>query len=95
MRRELDLNQILFEELVEFSRKGLGIPIRDFCAEAHVGTATYSKAKKKRSINPQSLSRLVQELCYEMDEPLFMMYGAAALKALYWAMRGMEYKNNG
>ena len=47
MKENLDLNQILFDELVEFPRKRLGISIREFCAEAHVGTATYSKAKKK------------------------------------------------
>ena len=44
MKENLDLNQILFDELVEFPRKRLGISIREFCAEAHVGTATYSKA---------------------------------------------------
>ena len=43
MKENLDLNQILFDELVEFPRKRLGISIREFCAEAHVGTATYSK----------------------------------------------------
>lgn len=89
MKENLDLNQILFDELVEFPRKRLGISIREFCAEAHVGTATYSKAKK--SINPQSLTRLVQELCVEMDEPEFMGYGAGALKEVYRAMRrGIE-----
>ena len=40
MKENLDLNQILFDELVEFPRKRLGISIREFCAEAHVGTAT-------------------------------------------------------
>ena len=86
MKENLDLNQILFDELVEFPRKRLGISIREFCAEAHVGTATYSKAKKK-SINPQSLTSLVQELCVEMDEPEFIGYGAGALKEVYRAMR--------
>ena len=38
MKENLDLNQILFDELVEFPRKRLGISIREFCAEAHVGT---------------------------------------------------------
>lgn len=47
MEENFDLNQILFDELVELPRQRLGIPIRTFCAEAHVGTATYSKAKKK------------------------------------------------
>ena len=41
----------------------------------------------KKSINPQSLTRLVQELCVEMDEPEFMGYGAGALKEVYRAMR--------
>ncbi len=50
MKENLDLNQILFDELVEFPRKRLGISIREFCTEAHVGTATYSKAKKRVSI---------------------------------------------
>ena len=50
MKENLDLNQILFDELVEFPRKRLGISIREFCAEAHVGTDTYSKAKKRVSI---------------------------------------------
>lgn len=46
---------------------------------------------EKKSINPQSLTRLVQELCVEMDEPEFMGYGAGALKEVYRAMRrGME-----
>ena len=86
MKENLDLNQILFDELVEFPRKRLGISIREFCAEAHVGTATYSKAKKK-----EYLTRLVQELCVEMDEPEFMGYGAGALKEVYRAMRrGIE-----
>ena len=53
MKENLDLNQILFDELVEFPRKRLGISIREFCAEAHVGTATYSKAKKKRVSIPR------------------------------------------
>ena len=53
MKENLDLNQILFDELVEFPRKRLGISIREFCAEAHVGTATYSKAKKKRVSTPE------------------------------------------
>ena len=45
----------------------------------------------EKSINPQSLTRLVQELCVEMDEPEFMGYGAGALKEVYRAMRrGME-----
>lgn len=55
MKENLDLNQILFDELVEFPRKRLGISIRDFCAEAHVGTATYSKAKKKEHQPPKPL----------------------------------------
>ena len=46
MKENLDLNQILFDELVEFPRKRLGISIREFCEEAHVGTDSYSKAKK-------------------------------------------------
>ena len=54
MKENLDLNQILFDELVEFPRKRLGISIREFCAEAHVGTATYSKAKKKEYQSPES-----------------------------------------
>lgn len=54
MKENLDLNQILFDELVEFPRKRLGISIREFCAEAHVGTATYSKAKKKEYQSPKS-----------------------------------------
>ncbi|WP_368309770.1 hypothetical protein [Parabacteroides distasonis] len=46
---------------------------------------------QKKSINPQSLTRLVQELCVEMDEPEFMGYGAGALKEVYRAMRrGIE-----
>ena len=53
MKENLDLNQILFDELVEFPRKRLGISIREFCAEAHVGTA-YSKAKKKEYQSPES-----------------------------------------
>ena len=53
MKENLDLNQILFDELVEFPRKRLGISIREFCAEAHVGTATYSKAKKKEYQSPE------------------------------------------
>lgn len=48
MKENIDLNQILFDELIELPRKSLGIPIRFFCAEAHVGTATYSKAKKNK-----------------------------------------------
>ena len=55
MKENLDLNQILFDELVEFPRKRLGISIREFCAEAHVGTATYSKAKKKEDQPPKPL----------------------------------------
>lgn len=54
MKENLDLNQILFDELVEFPRKRLGISICEFCAEAHVGTATYSKAKKKEYQSPKS-----------------------------------------
>lgn len=54
MKENLDLNQILFDELVEFPRKRLGISIREFCTEAHVGTATYSKAKKKKYQSPES-----------------------------------------
>ena len=54
MKENLDLNQILFDELVEFPRKRLGISIREFCAEAHVGTATYSKAKKNVYQCPES-----------------------------------------
>ena len=54
MKENLDLNQILFDELVEFPRKRLGISIREFCAEAHVGTATYSKEKKKRVSTPRA-----------------------------------------
>ena len=54
MKENLDLNQILFDELVEFPRKRLGISIREFCAEAHVGTAIYSKAKKKEYQSPES-----------------------------------------
>lgn len=54
MKENLDLNRILFDELVEFPRKRLGISIREFCAEAHVGTATYSKAKKKEYQSPES-----------------------------------------
>ena len=53
MKENLDLNQILFDELVEFPRKRLGISIREFCTEAHVGTATYSKAKKKEYQPPE------------------------------------------
>ena len=53
MKENLDLNQILFDELVEFPRKRLGISIREFCAEAHVGTATYSKEKKKEYQPPE------------------------------------------
>lgn len=90
MKENLDLNQILFDELVEFPRKRLGISIREFCAEAHVAPPPTAKRKKK-SINPQSLTRLVQELCVEMDEPEFMGYGAGALKEVYRAMRhGIE-----
>lgn len=90
MKENLDLNQILFDELVEFPRKRLGISIREFCAEAHVGTATYSKAKKK-SINPESLSRLVEELCLELDEPEFMEYGGGALLEVHRTVRhGIE-----
>lgn len=55
MKENLDLNQILFDELVEIPRERLGISIRDFCAEAHVGTATYSKAKKKEHQPPKPL----------------------------------------
>ena len=84
MKENLDLNQILFDELVEFPRKRLGISIREFCAPP-------TAKRKKKSINPQSLTRLVQELCVEMDEPEFMGYGAGALKEVYRAMRrGME-----
>ena len=91
MKENLDLNQILFDELVEFPRKRLGISIREFCAEAHVGSRHLQQSEKKKSINPQSLTRLVQELCVEMDEPEFMGYGAGALKEVYRAMRrGME-----
>ena len=54
MKENLDLNQILFDELVEFPRKRLGISIREFCAEAHVGTATYSNAKKKEYQSPKN-----------------------------------------
>ena len=53
MKENLDLIQILFDELIEFPRKRLGISIRAFCAEAHVGTATYSKAKKKEHQPPK------------------------------------------
>ena len=35
MKENLDLNQILFDELVEFPRKRLGISIREFCAKAN------------------------------------------------------------
>ena len=31
MKENLDLNQILFDELVEFPRKRLGISIRELC----------------------------------------------------------------
>ena len=54
MKENLDLNQILFDELVEFPRKRLGISIREFCTEAHVGTATYRKKKKKEYQSPES-----------------------------------------
>ena len=54
MKENLDLNQMLFDELVEFPRKRLGISIREFCAEAHVGTATYSKATKKEYQSSES-----------------------------------------
>lgn len=55
MKENLDLNQILFDELVEFPRKRLGISIREFVREAHVGTAIYQQSRKKKSTNPQSL----------------------------------------
>ena len=47
MKENLDLNQILFDELVEFPRKRLGISIREFCAEAHVAPPPTAKRKKE------------------------------------------------
>lgn len=93
MKVNVDLNQIVFECLVEYPRKQLGLSIRMFCADSHVGTATYSKAKKKKSINPQSLSRLLQSLCFELDEEEFMEYGKGLLREMYRAMRGGKIEN--
>ena len=54
MKENLDLFQFFFVVFVVFPRKRLGISIREFCAEAHVGTATYSIAKKKEYQSPES-----------------------------------------
>lgn len=53
MKENLDLNQILFDELVEFPRKRLGISIREFCAEAHVGTDHLQQSEKKEVSIPR------------------------------------------
>ena len=72
-----NLNQILFDELVEFPRKRLESLSVSFVQSPRMTPPP--TAKRKKSINPQKSDPLGTELCVEMDEPEFMGYGAGAL----------------
>ena len=75
--------------VVAFTKTGERLVGSEMCIRDRAPPPTVKR--KKKSINPQSLTRLVQELCVEMDEPEFIGYGAGALKEVYRAMRhGME-----